>query len=122
MRNSILVFLISFCISQDGWTQVKTDESVFFQIYSHTHSLGNSVLFPNPSLQGQDVFIELSELNILDWWVVVTDVNGKEIKGFSATQEGGRIRIHGQVPKPGIYIINYGHGSYRNFFRWFVRG
>lgn len=121
MRNSILIFFFALFTSIGGSAQVKADESVLFHFEYNSNTLGSHVLFPNPSLNGQDIFIDLGQLEVSDWWVVVSDVNGKEIKGISAVQEGGRIRIHGQVPKPGIYIITYGHGSFRNFFRWVVR-
>ena len=117
-----MMFFFALFASIGGLAQVKTDESVLSHFEFNSGTPESHVFFPNPSLNGQDVFIDLGQLEVSDWWVVVSDVNGKEIKGISSVQEGGRIRVHGQVPKPGIYIITCGHGSFRNFFRWVVRG
>jgi hypothetical protein len=120
MRNSLLILFLSLYACSNAHAQHKTDESVLITTGVNL-GIQSHQLFPNPSLPGQDVFIELGTYLGNDWWIVVSDVNGREIKGISAVQEGGRIRIHGQVPKPGIYLVSYGNSVFRFNFRWIVR-
>jgi hypothetical protein len=120
MRNFLLILLFALFVLPSAQAQNKTDESLLFNAGLNFEAQGH-ILFPNPSLTGQDVFIQLGASLGNDWWIVVSDANGKEIKGISAVQEGGRIRIHGQVPKPGIYLVRYGNSVFRFNFRWIVR-
>ena len=115
----LILFLTLYALTS-ARAQDKTDESVLFTAGINLPTQSHQ-LFPNPSLPGQDIFIDLGTYLGNDWWIVVSDVNGKEIKGISAVQEGGRIRIHGQVPKPGIYFVSYGNSVFRSHFRWIVR-
>jgi hypothetical protein len=119
MRNSLLILLFTLLALTSAQAQDKTGESLLFNVGLNFEAQGH-MLFPNPSLPGQDVFIESGTCLGNDWWIVVSDANGKEIKGISAVQEGGRIRIHGQVPKPGIYLVRYGNSVFRSNFRWIV--
>ena len=120
MRNTLLILFLTLYALKSAHAQDKTDESVLFTAGINL-GIQSHLLFPNPSLPGQDVFIELGTNLGNDWWIVVSDANGREIKGISAVQEGGRIRIHGQVPKPGIYLVSYGNSVFRSNFRWIVR-
>jgi hypothetical protein len=119
MRNTLLILLFALYALTSAQAQDKTGESLLFNVGLNFEAQGH-MLFPNPSLPGQDVFIESGTCLGNDWWMVVFDANGKEIKGISAVQEGGRIRIHGQVPKPGIYLVRYGNSVFRSNFRWIV--
>ncbi len=120
MRNSLFILFLSLYALMCTHAQDKTDESVLLSAGINLATQDHQ-LFPNPSLPGQDVFIELGTYLGNDWWIVVLDVNGRDIKGISAVKEGGRIRIHGQVPKPGIYLVCYGNSVFRSNFRWIVR-
>lgn len=120
MRNTLLILLFMLNALTSTQAQDKTGESLLFHAGLNFEAQGHT-LFPNPSLPGQDVFIELGTCLGNDWWIVVFDTNGKEIKGISAVQEGGRIRIQGHVPKPGIYLVSYGNSVFRSNFRWMVR-
>jgi hypothetical protein len=119
MRNSLLILLFTLLALTSAQAQDKSGESFLFNVGLNFEAQGH-ILFPNPSLPGQDVFIQLETSLGNDWWIVVSDANGKEVKGISAVQEGGRIRIHGQVPKPGIYLVRYGNCVFRSNFRWIV--
>ncbi len=120
MKNTLLILLFMLNALTSTQAQDKTGESLLFHAGLNFEAQGH-MLFPNPSLPGQDVFIELGTCLGNDWWIVVFDANGKEIKGISAVQEGGRIRIQGHVPKPGIYLVSYGNSVFRSNFRWIVR-
>jgi hypothetical protein len=119
MRNTLLILLFALYALTSAQAQDKTGESLLFNVGLNFEAQSH-MLFPNPSPPGQDVFIQLGTSLGNDWWMVVFDANGKEIKGISAVQEGGRIRIHGQVPKPGIYLVCYGNSVFRSNFRWIV--
>ncbi len=119
MRNSLLILLFTLFALTSAQAQDKSGESFLFNLGLNLETQGH-ILFPNPSLLGQHVFIQLGTSMGNDWWIIVSDANGKEIKGISAVQEGGRIRIHGHVPKPGVYLMSYGNSVFRSNFRWIV--
>jgi hypothetical protein len=114
--NFFAVFLLfSIAIqAQDKW------EDLTFSAWDGRVEQDSPLLFPNPTVMGQDVFIFISTGGASDWWVVVRDQSGREVKGIGTTREGGRIRVHGQVPKPGIYLVTIGQGSNQTCLRWVV--
>lgn len=120
MRNALLILFFVWGSSESIYAQNKVDESILFHL-GMSADYNSDMLFPNPSIFGQDVYIESASPLGSDWWLTVRDSNGREIKGISAVQEGGRIRIHGQVPKPGIYIVIYGNKTFRSSFRWIIK-
>jgi hypothetical protein len=115
---SCLSILLLFSLSVDAqWKREDLTISEKIELSDEVKPL----LFPNPSIMGQDIFILSGSLMSLDGRVLITDQSGKEIKGISTSREGGRIRVHGQVPKPGIYMVTYGQGGYQFCQRWVVR-
>jgi hypothetical protein len=115
---NFFAFLLLFSLTLKA--QVKGEDWTL-SVWDERVEQVNPLLFPNPTVMGQDVFISLGTGETLDWWVVVRDQSGREIKGIGTTREGGRIRVHGQVPKPGIYMVTFGQGSNQSCLRWVVR-